>query len=213
MSRENDQTIEVYERFGDRYLERNQNDINNDPKARDNDDKHILQLKEYLKGLPKDAKIFEVGSAGGRDAKLFQSLGYKNIVVSDVANRFLKLLKEEGFSPIYFNLITDNFLEKYDFIYCWAVLVHFTKNEAKVAIKKMFEALENYGRLALCVQYRDGVKEDWVDRDGKIGAKRYFSYWTKDELYECMVGAGFRKVIIEAHEGTKSCWLRCYAEK
>lgn len=213
MSKENEKTIEVYEQFGDRYLSRNKNDIETNLKAKSNNDRHVEQLKKFLDGLSKDAKIFEIGSAGGRDTKIIQSFGYKNIVVSDVANYFLNLLRKEGFSPIKFNLITDEFLEKYDFIYCWAVLVHFTKDKAKTAIKKMFDALNDSGRLALCVQCRDGVEEDWADRDGRIGAKRYFSYWTKDELYECMKEADFSNIEIESHEGTRSCWLECCAER
>ena len=213
MSKENEMTIEVYEKFGDKYLSRNKNDIEKNLKAKNNNDRHIKQLEKYLYGMPKDAKIFEVGSASGRDAKIIQSFGYEKIVVSDIAEYFLNLLKEQGFSPVKFNLITDGFSEKYDFIHCWAVLVHFTKNEAKAAIKKMFDALENNGRLALCVQYRDGFEEDWVDRDGKIGAKRYFSYWTKSELNKYMKEVGFRDIDIESHEGTRSCWLECCAIK
>lgn len=213
MSKENEQTIEVYEKFGDKYLDRNIEDIKNNQRAKINNKRHIKQLKKYLDGLPKDSKIFEVGSAGGRDVRAIQTFGYTNITVSDVANYFLELLRKEGFSPVRFNLITDDFLEKYDFIYCWAVLVHFTKSEAKQAIKKMFEALNDNGRIALCVQSRDGYEEAWMDRDGRIGAKRYFSYWTKNELQDYMREVGFKNIEIESNIGTKSHWLECCAEK
>lgn len=213
MSKENELTIEVYEKYGDKYLARNTEDVKNNQRARINNDRHMRQLEKYLYGLSKDSKIFEIGSASGRDAKLIRALGYTNITVSDVANYFLELLRKEGFSPIRFNLITDDFSEKYDFIYCWAVLVHFTKNEAKQAIKKMFEALNNNGRIALCIQSRDGYEEAWMDRDGKIGAKRYFSYWTKNELQDYMREVGFKNIEIESNIGTKSHWLECCAEK
>ena len=213
MSKENELTIEVYEKFGDKYLDRNTEDVKNNQRARINNDRHMRQLEKYLYGLSKDSKIFEIGSASGRDAKLIRALGYTNITVSDVANYFLKLLRKEGFSPIRFNLITDDFSEKYDFIYCWAVLVHFTKNEAKQAIKKMFETLNNNGRIALCVQSRDGYEEAWMDRDGKIGAKRYFSYWTKNELQDYMREVGFKNIEIESNIGTKSHWLHIFSVK
>lgn len=213
MSKENEQTIEIYEKFGDKYLNRNAENLKDNPKAKADNDRHIQQLKKYLRGLPKDAKIFEIGSADGRDAKFFQSFGYENITVSDATNYFLKLLKEKGFSPIKFNLITDDFPKKYDFIYCWAVLVHFTKDEAKQAIKKMFDALNANSRIALCVQYDNSCTEAWLDKNGKIGAKRYFSYWTKDELQKCLEQAGFNNITIDAQESTRSCWLECYAEK
>lgn len=213
MSKENEKTIEVYEKFGDKYLERNRNAVKNDIQAKKDSMRQKELFKTYTKGLPKDAKIFEIGSAGGRDAKYLQSLGFKNIVVSDVANYFLNKLKDEGFSPIKFDLINDEFDNKYDFILCWAVLVHFTKDEAKNSIKKIHEALNGSGRVALCVKHKEGHEEEWADHQGQIGAKRYFSYWNKDELEDYMKETGFKNIEIRQHGGARACWLECYAEK
>ncbi|MBR6965393.1 class I SAM-dependent methyltransferase [Ralstonia pseudosolanacearum] len=213
MSTENEKTIEVYEKFGDKYLARNEEATKNDPRAKKDDARQKELLKTYVENLPKDAKIFEVGSAGGRDAKYLRSLGYENIAVSDVANYFLKKLEDEGFTPVKFDLIKDDFNDKYDFILCWAVLVHFTKDEAKAAILKMSEALNPGGRIALCVKHKEGHEEDWADFNGQIGAKRYFSYWNKDELESCMKESGFKNIDIKQHGGARACWLECCAEK
>ena len=213
MSKENEKTIEVYEEFGGKYLERNEEAIKNNPRAKKDDEQQKELLKTYMEGLPRDAKIFEVGSAGGRDAKYLHSLGYNNITVSDVADYFLKRLESEGFTPVRFNLIKDDFDDKYDFILCWAVLVHFTKDEAKTAILKMSEALKTGGRIALCVKHKEGCKEDWGDFYGQIGAKRYFSYWDKDELERCMERSGFKNIKIQQYGGARACWLQCCAEK
>ena len=75
MGKENEKTIGVYEKFGDRYLSRNEDDVKNNIKAKNNNDRHVRQLKKYLDGVPRNAKIFEVGSASGRDAKIIQSFG------------------------------------------------------------------------------------------------------------------------------------------
>lgn len=213
MSKENEETIKIYEKFGDKYLERNKKAIDNDSRAKIEDELQKELFKTYVNGLPKDSKIFEVGSASGRDAKTLRGLGYTNIVVSEVVDFFLKKLRDEGFSPIKFNLITDDFSDKYDFILCWAVLVHFTKAEAKDSIRKMYEALNDGGRVALCVKYKDGCKEEWDDFQGQIGAKRYFSYWTKNELEDCLRQTGFKKINLQQYDGVRSGWLRCCAEK
>lgn len=213
MSRENEETIEIYEKFGDRYLERNEKAIKSDSRARLEDESQKELFKVYISGLPKDAKIFEVGSAGGRDAKTLKGFGYTNIIVSDVADYFLEKLKDEGFLPIKFNLLTDDFNDKYDFILCWAVLVHFKKAEAKDSIRKMYEALSDGGRLALCVKCKDGCEEEWEDFQGQIGAKRYFSYWTRSELEECLKQMGFKTIDIQQYDGVRSGWLRCCARK
>lgn len=213
MSKENEKTIEVYERFGQNYLKRNSDDVKNNPKAKKDDDRQKELLKKFTDGLPKDAKIFEVGSAGGKDADFIRSLGYTNVTVSDVADFFLRELEKKGLSPIKFNLITDEFGDKYDFILCWAVLVHFTKAEAKEAIRKMFKALNDGGRIALAVKHKEGHEEEWEDYQGRIGAKRFFSYWQKDELEQCLEECGFKNVQIAKHGGARACWLNCCAEK
>lgn len=91
--------------------------------------------------------------------------------------------------------------------------MHFTKAEAKEAIRKMFKALNDGGRIALCVKHKEGHEEEWADFQGKIGAKRYFSYWKKDELEQCLEECGFKNIQIAKHGGARACWLDCYAEK
>lgn len=213
MSIENDQTIEVYEKYGAKYLARNAEALKDNPQAKKDDEWQRGLISSFVDGLSKDARIFEVGSAGGRDAKFMRELGYKNITVSDAANYFLPLLEKEGFSPIKFNLIKDEFKDKYDFILCWAVLVHFTKREAKDAIKKMFDALDEHGRIALCVKHKDGHEEEWEDFRGMIGAKRFFSYWDKAELEDFMKESGFKNITVHQRGGARACWLECFAKK
>ena len=94
MSKENEETIEVYEKFGDKYLVRDKNELNVNEQALKDDARQKKVIAGYVAGLPDDAEIFEVGSAGGRDAKYLRSLGYKNITVSDVAGFFLDELKK-----------------------------------------------------------------------------------------------------------------------
>ena len=137
MSKENEQTIEVYEQYGQKYLDRNSADIINNSKAKRDDERQIELFKNYTQGFSSEATIFEVGSASGRDARTLMRLGFHNITVSDVAEFFIDYLKKNGFSPIKFNLITDDFPSKYDIILCWAVLVHFKKDEAIKSIKKL----------------------------------------------------------------------------
>ena len=213
MSIENDQTIDVYEKFGEKYLARNAEALKNDPRAKKDDEWQRKLIVQFVDGLPKDAKIFEVGSAGGRDAKFMRELGYKNIIVSDAASFFLPLLEKAGFKPVKFNLVKDEFEDKYDFVLCWAVLVHFTKKEAKDAIRKMFDALNEHGRIALCVKHKEGHEEDWEDFRGMIGAKRFFSYWNKEELEKFMEDCGFKTVVVHQRGGARACWLECFAKK
>ena len=212
MSTENDKTIEVYEKLGQNYLDRNKNDMATNPRYLADVQRHREYLAKITANLPKNAKIFEVGSASGRDAKTLQSLGFTDITTSDVADFFIKNLQKEGFSPVKFNLISDSFPDSYDFILCSAVLVHFKKDEAKAAIAKIFGALKPGGIVALSVKHKDGHTEEW-QYDDQIGAERYFSYWNKDELENCFKDCGFADITIEQQGGARACWLAADAKR
>lgn len=213
MSRENELTIEVYEKYGDKYLARNMTDLENNPKAKRDNEKQARLLEKYTQGLPPNAPIFEVGAGSGRDAKTLIDLGFRNVMVSDAANFFIRHLSEIGLSPIKFNLITDEFPGKYAVIICWAVLVHFTKPEALAAIRKMHDALNPGGRLLLSVKHKDKHDEGWDDYQNRIGAKRYFTYWDQDVLERALREVGFAQVSIEQQGGARACWLNCCAVK
>lgn len=211
MSRENEETVEVYEKIGDEYCRVHSRDY--DEKARLYYEHQRGNLKKYTVGLPKSAKIFEVGSAGGRDVEILQGLGFENIVASDTVNCFLRHLKRKGYKPIKFNLLEDEFGEEYDFILCWAVLVHFTKDEAREAIQKMYDVLVGGGRIALSLKLMNEKETEWAEHRHKYQAERFFSYWTVNELTEVLNSVGFRDIEIELDRRGNSCWLECYAKK
>lgn len=109
MSIENEQTVDFYNKHADLYYERNLKDYAT-PRGIKDDQIHYDYLKSTLVNLPKDAKMFEIGSAYGRDAERINALGY-NIQVSDVADSFLEMLEKAGFSPVKFDIIHDEFTE------------------------------------------------------------------------------------------------------
>lgn len=211
MSKENEETIKVYERIGDEYCKVHSR--NYDEKARLYYEHQRENLSKYTVGLSKSANIFEVGSASGRDIEILRGLGFENIIASDTVNCFLRHLKRKGYSPTKFNLLKDKFGEKYDFILCWAVLVHFTKDEAKEAVQKMHDALVSGGRIALSLKLMNENETEWAEHRHKYQAERFFSYWTVNELTEVLNSAGFRDVEIELDCRGDSYWLECCAEK
>ena len=213
MSEENARTVAVYEEFGEKYLARNAAELESNPRARADDEWQAALLAKYTDGLAREAKIFEVGSASGRDAKTLAKLEFKNVTVSDVADFFVEHLRKEGFAPLKFNLITDEFPEEYDAIICWAVLVHFRKDEAVVAMRKIHAALKPGGRFILSVKYKAGHEEEWGDYHNYIGAKRYFAFWGREELLETLTEIGFKELSVEQRGGARACWLNCCVEK
>ena len=131
----NEKTLKTYGQFVKDYLDEHKNDI-----------PETDWLKSSLDGIPKSAKMFEVGSGTGRDAKFIRSLGY-NLQTSDAPDELVEHLQKENLNPIKFNLITDRFQQTYDYILANAVLVHFSHEEVEAALAKIFNALNGGGAI------------------------------------------------------------------
>lgn len=186
MSKENERTLEVYQKKANIYIENNLKHFNIDPVKAENEQKKLEKLiKDSFSDLPKDSKIFEIGSGDGTNSKFIESLGYK-ITASDIADDFIKTTEKRGLNTIRFNALNDKFPEKYDGIFCWRVFVHFTKEDALKFIEKVYEALDDNGIFifnAINHETKDADNE-WVDFEGEyhMGEKRFYNYFYKEEL-------------------------------
>ena len=213
MSTENQQTIDTYEKYGDAYIAQNSATTIDDPQIAAAAKFHQDYLIRQTTNLDKSAKIFEIGSAGGRDALFLKSLGFTDITTSDVVTPFLSALKANGFNAIKFNIITDNFPGQYDFILCIAVLIHLTKDETKSALAKIYDALADAGTFAFSIKESGKNDQAWKDFDQNAAdSKRYFSYWTEDDIRATLAEIGFRNIAIK-RSGAHSSWLYCSAQK
>lgn len=211
MSTENERTVEYYERYAVLYRERNRVDYATSRGQRD-DKIHSDYILKTLEGLPKSARMFEVGSGYGRDAKLIRAQGYE-IQVSDVADSFLEMLRENWLEPVKFDLTQDGFPDKYDYILANAVLVHFTKDEVESAVEKVYNALNPGGTFAVSFKQRLGGGEDWKANIAEAPEKCYFSYWDVGEVTDMLERHGFTIVSCQQVGGMRACWLNIICRK
>lgn len=208
MSLENKKTLDSYQKKAFKYLENNKKlDINEVKKSNKKLHKFI---KENLSNIPK-GKILEIGSADGEIAKYIKELGY-DITSSDIADDFIKELKQKGLNPIKLNILEDKIKEKYSTILCWKVFVHFTDEDVLKALNNTYDALEKNGILIFNVISREtrSVKEEWIDFPGEysLGINRYFRYYYKEELDKIIKQTKYK--ILSFHEEIgieKSKWL------
>jgi SAM-dependent methyltransferase len=169
-------------------------------------------IDQTLSGLSKDAKILEFGSAFGRDADYIESQGFK-VQRTDVTPGFVKLLQEQGHEAKLLNAITDDLGSGYDLVFADAVLLHFTREETREVINKVYAALNDKGRFAFTL--KNGEGEAWSDE--KLGAPRFFCYWTKQTIQPLLEQAGFTHVSVTddftATVGSKAKWVQVIADK
>ncbi len=196
MSIENEKTLEVYNEKAKIYLETSIQHDNLDPeKAKHKREKLEKFIKTNMETLPKDAKIFEIGSADGINAKYIKQLGYE-ITASDIAQDFINSIKSKGLKTIKFNVLENEFKEKYSAIFCWRVFVHFTKSDVSKVLKKVYDALEKDGLFIFNVINRETreVDEEWVDfpNEYHMEAERYYKYFKEEELNETIIKMGYK---------------------
>ena len=158
-------------------------------------------IKKCLSNIPSDSKIFEVGSGDGDNALYIKKLGY-DITPSDVSDDFIDIIKQKKLNPIKFNVLKDGFNDKYKAFLCWKVFVHFTKKDSLLALKKLYDALDDNGLVIFNLISRDSkeVDEECVDfpYPFSIGEKRYFKYYSKEEMDNIIKKTKFK--IINYHE-------------
>lgn len=186
MSEENKRTLEVYKKTAHLYLSNSAEHYRLNPvKAKQKSERLQKLLKESFSSLPKKAKVFEIGSGDGTNAKLIESLGFE-VTASDTADDFIGVTRNKGLNTIKFNAIEDDFSEKYFAIFCWRVFVHFTREDALKVIQKIYDALEENGVFIFnAINYETkNIDDEWVDFEGEyhMGEERYYSYFRQEEL-------------------------------
>lgn len=218
MSKENSETVKIYDDFAaKKYVQSTIEHIAADPEKAKNKRETLKNfIIEGFSTLPGKAKIFEIGSGDGEDAVMIKNLGF-DITPSDVADDFIDTIKSKGLNPIKFNIIEDNFTEKYNGIYYWRTFVHFTEKDAEIALSKIYGALEQGGRAIFNMMNnveKGGLDEEWVDFSGEyhLGAKRYYKYWNADIAKNLIEKTGFKIIKFEV-ETKKNRWINVIAEK
>lgn len=182
----------------------------------DNFDKYVLGTPSEVGGTQKewiesvlaridnDAKIFEIGSAFGRDAAFMQEAGYMNVTVTDAFDAAVDTLKVHGFEKVKkFNALTDDLEDEYDLIFASAVFLHFTEREFKSTLNKLRSNLGRSGLLAFTVKQGEG--EEWSS--AKMEAPRFFHYWQKESLREAVQSCGYKILEITMNEEFSQKWL------
>ena len=186
MSEENKRTVQVYQDIAHIYLKTSIIHDNLDPdKAKRKQKKLQNLIKESFSSLPAHAKVLEIGSADGVNAKFIQDLGYE-VTASDTAKTFIEAIQKQGLKAIKLDVIEDDLPEKYSGVFCWRVFVHFTESDVLDTLKKVYDGLEENGIFIFNAINREtkSISEEWVDFSNEYhtGVDRYYHYFLQEEL-------------------------------
>ena len=217
MSVENDKTLVVYEKMAQVHLDNlAAHDANDPERARKKREKLTADIREAFSSLPAGAKILEIGSCNGVNARALEELGY-DVTASDVAPAFIDACKKQGLKTIKFNALKDEFPTGLSGILCLRVFVHFTREDIAEALARIYAALPVGGRFMFNVIDRATHDCDSEMKDSKgeyfLGAERYYAYYTEKEMLDLINKTDF-KIVKEWHKtGGYNEWLCFVLEK
>lgn len=167
-------------------------------------------IEKSLQHLKPDAKIIEIGSAYGRDARIIEEKGFY-VEKTDATRGFVELLQKDDPNARILNIITDDIEDHYDLIIANAVFLHFNDDETQLTISKVYNALNPGGIFSLTL--KEGEGEAWQTNKGM--APRFFNFWSKDGIVKLLSKVGFIDINawVDASDGSGATWIMVIARK
>jgi SAM-dependent methyltransferase len=169
-------------------------------------------IEEFAERLGARARVLEIGSGGGRDARLMEELGLR-VRRTDITPGFVALLRAQGHDADVLDPLSDDLGSPegaYDAVWANASLQHVARADLPTVLTRL-AAVSRPGAL-LRISVKEGDGEGW-SMHGSIGNPRHFTYWRADALSDVVSGARWRDVEIAHQPGTKNneSWLEVSA--
>ena len=158
--------------------------------------------------VPEGARVLELGSGTGRDARRLGDLGLA-VQPSDAAGAFLDLMRTDGLDPVRLDILTDDLGGPWDAVVAFAVLLHLSPGQLARVLGRLGAAVVPDGILALSVKEGDGF--GWSSH--KLGLPRYFTYWRAGPLRALLEQHGWVVESLEHQQGDHDQWLVVVARR
>lgn len=113
------------------------------------DSQPLWFYERWLEGLPYSARIFEVACGSGRAMETIKTLGYPNIKGSDISEDAVAIARKKGLDVSVSNIKTDSIPCELDAILASDILLYLTPQELDTVMQKLYNTLNEGGRLAI----------------------------------------------------------------
>lgn len=179
----------------------------------------IKQIGEFVQEIPKGAKILDAGCASGRDTKLISDKGF-NVIGIDLSHELINIARKNNPN---IEFIEGNFLKLpfsnnfFGGVWARASLLHFE------TIKDVVDSLKEFHRVLMSggiihIYVKEKIKDEKFDiiEDSLSHHKRFFQYFTMQEIEKYVTNSGFTILKLERHDSTSRSeikWLLCLAKK
>jgi SAM-dependent methyltransferase len=170
-------------------------------------------IARFVDALPAGARVIEVGSGSGRDARAMEEAGVR-VRRTDVSPGFVRLLHRDGVAAEVLDPLTDDLSSpegEYDGVWASASLLHVRREDLPTVLANLAAVTRPGGVLAMAVKEGDGAR---FSTHGHVAAPRHFTFWREDALRAVLAGAGWEVGAVERGEGTRGeTWLEVTAAR
>lgn len=169
-------------------------------------------VEAFAARLGQGARVLEIGSGGGRDARLMEDLGLR-VRRTDITPGFVTLLRAQGHACDLVDPLVDDLSSPdgaYDAVWANASLLHVERHHLSTVLARLASVTRPGGLLRISLKEGDG---DGWSTHGSVRQPRHFTYWRADALREVVRGAGWGEVTIVAGLAGKrsESWLEVSA--
>ena len=170
-------------------------------------------LTEWLRHLPVDARLLDLGCGGGQDADNLRQRGYRVVGLDRTSALLAAGRRRDPSLP----LVLADFRQfpfqakSFDGLWAAASLMHLPKPVARLVLIDLYRLVRPGGFLAATVTY--GMKSGIVTEGWVPG--RYFARWKKDELARAVRRAGWEicELRVVTNCERKGRWLNLLAQR
>ena len=170
-----------------------------------------LAIDEFVADLRPGARVLEIGSGPGRDARVLEEGGL-SVRRTDVSPGFVELMRADGYAADVLDPLTDDLDDPtspgapYDAVWANASLLHVARADLPAVLRRLLEATAVGGLLRLWVKEGDG--EAWSTH-GHVAGARHFTFWREEPLRAVLEEAGWAVETVVRSTGaeTGQPWL------
>lgn len=140
------------------------------------------EIDEFLRRLPSNGSILDVGSGPGNHALRFQNRGYEVLCI-DIAEEMIQRCEDSGLEAKLMDFENMQIPENsFDGAWAYTSLLHVPKENFGGVLNQISKVVKPSGIFFLGMKEGDG--EGFIIEDKYPGTKRWFSLYTNNELRE-----------------------------
>ena len=149
-------------------------------------------IERFVAALDPGARVLEVGSGPGRDARALEEAGL-SVRRTDITPAFVRMLRADGFAADVLDPLSDDLDDPerdapYDGVWASASLGHARREDLPTVLTRLAAATRTGGALHLALKEGDGAR---FSTHGHVGGPRHFTFWREEPLRAALEDAGW----------------------